>query len=215
MSYFNLPLTTNVNRFIPKNAFDTVTNSKQKKKFAEVIDKISWLNKISKETVNLTGTEIQEIQIFEVKLKEKIYPKALLDIIDKSIPYPIVFVLEFQDEILISTSKKHNHLLNQDKAVLDWSFSSSWFTVSKSTYQFNLKISLDYVYNLLCAQLSNYPNLNLEINEIIEFDKNKKTLQKQISELENAIKVEKQFNKRVELNIALKHLANQYLKFKK
>ena len=35
MSYFNLPASTIVNRFIPKNAFDDYTNTKQKKKFVE------------------------------------------------------------------------------------------------------------------------------------------------------------------------------------
>ena len=122
MNYFNLPISTNVNRFIPKNAFDAFTSAKQKKKFTDVIDKITWLNKLSKETINLTGKEVLELQIFEIKLKEECYPKDLLDIIDKSIPYQIIFVLSYHDIILISTSKKHNHPLNQDNAVVDWSF---------------------------------------------------------------------------------------------
>lgn len=206
MSYFNLPTSTDVNRFIPKNAFDAFISAKQKRKFAEVIEKITWLSKLSKETINLTGTEIQEIQIFEVKLKEQVYPKDLLDIIDKAIPYPIVFLLEFQEQILISTSKKHIHVLNQDNAVLDWSFHSDWIAHSASAYKLNLKLNLDYVYANLCSQLSNYPETSLSINKIVEFDKNKKGLQKQIADIENAIKVEKQFNKKVELNIKLKKL---------
>ena len=42
--------------------------------------------------------------------------------------------------------------------------------------------------------------------EKVEFDKRIKFLKKQISELENTIKSEKQFNKQVELNIKLKGL---------
>lgn len=63
---FNLPKSTEVNKFIPKNAFDTYTNAKQKKLIAEKISRITWNNKISFETVNLRGSSIEEIQLFEI-----------------------------------------------------------------------------------------------------------------------------------------------------
>ncbi len=210
MSYFNLPISTNVNRFIPKNAFDAFTNAKQKKKFIDIIDKITWLNKLSKETINLTGKEVLELQIFEIKLKEECYPKDLLDIIDKSIPYEIIFVLSYQDAILISTSKKHNHPLNQDNAVVDWSFATNWFVTTENSYQLNLKISLDFVYADFCSQLSNYTQEQKDITKIIDHDKYLKGLKKQIADLKKAIKAEKQFNKKVELNIQLRLLTEKY-----
>jgi hypothetical protein len=203
MSYFNLPPSTIVNRFVPKNAFDEFTNSKQKKKLADVVDKITWLNKLSKETINLPGTEVSEIQIFELKVKEAIYPKDLLDIIDKVIPYQIVFVLSYEEIALISTSKKHFHPLNHDKAVIDWSFSTGWFNSSTYDYQFNLKISIDFVYADFCSQLSKYAREQKDISNIIEYDKIIKGLRSKISALENAIKSEKQFNRKVELNLQL------------
>lgn len=203
MSYFNLPISTSVNRFIPKNAFDAFTNAKQKKKFTDVIDKITWINKLSKETINLTGKEVTELQIFEIKLKQECYPKDLLDIIDKSIPYQIIFVLAYQDAILISTSKKHNHPLNQDNAVVDWTFTSTWKILSENKYGLNLKISLDYIYSDFCSQICNYPNEQKEINKIIEYDKILKNVRKKIIDLENAINSEKQFKNKVELNIEL------------
>lgn len=209
MSYFNLPISTIVNRFIPKNAFDEFTNAKQRKKFTEIVDKITWLNKLSKETINLSGSEITEIQIFEVKLKEQVYPKALLDIIDKSIPYQIIFLLSYQDSVLLSTSKKHHHPLNQDNAIVDWSFSSGWITSSTNTYQFNLKINIDFVYADFCSQLSNYGKVHKGILSIIEYDKTLKGLKKQIADLKSAIKSEKQFNRKVELNLQLSQAKDQ------
>lgn len=206
MSYFNLPISTTVNKFIPKNAFNAFTNAKQKKKFTDVVEKIIWLNKLSKETINLTGKEMEELQIFEIKLKEECYPKDLLDIIDKSIPYQIIFVLSYQDALLISTSKKHSHHLNQNNAVVDWSFATEWFMATENNFQLNLKISLDYIYADLCSQLSNYNKEQINIDKIIGHDKYVKGLKKQIAELKKAIKAEKQFNKKVELNIQLHDL---------
>ncbi|WP_018611853.1 DUF4391 domain-containing protein [Segetibacter koreensis] len=203
MNYFNLPASTIVNRFVPKNAFDEFINSKQKKKFADVIDKITWLNKLSKETINLTGNETSEVQIFEVRLKEAVYPKDLLDIIDKAIPYQIVFVLSYKEVALISTSKKHHHPLNEDKAVVDWSFSTTWFNSSDNNYQFNLKISIDFVYADFCSQLSNYAREQKDLSDLIEYDKKIKELKTRISAMQSAIKNEKQFNRKVELNLQL------------
>lgn len=215
MSYFNLPISTNVNRFIPKNAFDAFTNAKQKKKFTDVVEKITWLHKLSKETINLTGKEIEELQIFEIKLKEACYPKDLLDVIDKSIPYPIIFVLSYQDTILISTSKKHSHPLNQDSAVVDWSFATEWFLTAANGYQLNLKITLDFVYADFCSQLIGYSKLHNGIWDIIDYHKKVKELKTQINNLERAMKIERQFNRKVELNILLKSLKLKYIETSK
>ena len=50
MSFFNLPKQTQVNKSIPKNAFDSYINSKQKKLFVDIIERIRWTNKLSVET---------------------------------------------------------------------------------------------------------------------------------------------------------------------
>lgn len=213
MRYFNLPISTIVNRFIPKSSFDSFANTKQKKKFTDLVDKITWFNKLSKETINLSGKEISELQIFELKLKEQVYPKDLLDIIDKSIPYPIIFILSFQDTILLSTSKKHLHPLNQDNAVIDWYFKSEWFLANENNYQLNLKINIDFIYADFCSQLSNYSKEQKDIATIIEYDKTIKGLQKQIADLENAINSENQFNKKVEMNLLLSHTKSQLSSF--
>jgi hypothetical protein len=211
MSYLNLPISTNVNKFIPKNAFDAFTNAKQKKKIADTIEKITWSNKLLKETINLTGKEIIEIHVIEIKLKEEIYPKDLLEIIDKSIPHHTIFVLSFKDFILFHTAKKHQHLLGQDICIIDWSFATKWFLASENIYQLNLKISLDFVYADFCSQLSNYTQEEKDITKIIYHDKHIKGLKKQIALLENYIIAEKQFNKKVELNIQLRELSIRYL----
>lgn len=209
MSYLDLPISTIVDRFIAKNAFDKYINANQRKKFVELIDKITWLNKLSKETINLSGKEIPEIQIFELKLKEQVYPKDLLEIIDKAIPYQIIFILSYDDYILFSTSKKHDHPINKDNSVIDWTFSTKWIMPLENNYQLNLKISIDFIYADFCSQISNYKKEQKDIFNIINYDKTVKGLKKQITDLENAITTEKQFNKKVEFNLQLKKVKHQ------
>ena len=47
MNPFILPPTSEVNKIIPKNAFDIFTNSKEKKQFSEFVNKMIWLNNIN------------------------------------------------------------------------------------------------------------------------------------------------------------------------
>ena len=73
---FNLPKSTRIQKVIPKNAFDSYTNTRQRKLFSEKIQRITWTNKIAFDTVNITGVDISEIQVFKIELKEKIVIKV-------------------------------------------------------------------------------------------------------------------------------------------
>jgi hypothetical protein len=203
MSITNLPLSTSINRSIPKNAFDKYTNSKQKRIFIDSIEKIKWSNKIASETINLPAIDIKEIQVFEVHLKEKVKIKEVLDIIDKSIPYHIVFFLYFKEFVMISTSKKHPHVTNEDIAVIDWTFETEWILIKDLNIKFNLKQNIDFIYSDLCFQINGNVNEDKNIIEIIALESQIKSLKHQISRLESVIKNSKQFNKKVELNLEL------------
>jgi len=205
MSFFNLPKQTQVNKSIPKNAFDTYINSKQKKMFVDIIDKIRWSNKLSVETINLEGKEISEIQIFQVALRKKENIEKLLEIIDKSIPYHIIFILTFDNVVMLSVSQKHLHPTNENNTVLDWTFKSAWFTRDEMSYKLNLKESLDFVIKDFCIQLSGKDeDSDLSLNDIVEKETQIEKLEKEINTLRSQIKRSKQFNRKVELNSILK-----------
>lgn len=87
MDFFNLPKSTKFGKVIPKNSFDAFTDTKQKKAFSDCIKRITWTNKLSKETINLIGKDIEEIQVFRIELKQKVEISKLLEVIDKAISY--------------------------------------------------------------------------------------------------------------------------------
>lgn len=212
MDYFILPSTTKVNRVIPKNAFDKYTNTRQKKLFSDLIARITWTHKLSPQTINLQAKEIQEIQIFQVELKTKTDIQAVLAIIDKAIPYTIIFIVEFDDSMFISTSTKHAHPVNEDNSVIDWTFKTDWFLKSENKYSLTLKKSLDSVYQDLCVQISGKPTMaNKPIEVLIEFKREILILEKEIARLKTGIKNGKQFNYKVDLNIKLKEVEKQLL----
>ena len=205
MSFFNLPKQTQVNKSIPKNAFDSYINSKQKKLFVDIIERIRWTNKLSVETINLEGKEISEIQIFEVALRQKDNIEKLLEIIDKSIPYHIIFVLNFEDQVKISVAQKHLHPTNENNTVIDWTFKSEWLNKDLIKYQLNLKGTLDSVIKDFCIQLSGKKeDVDLSLNELVEKESQIEKLEKEINKLKSQIKRTKQFNQKVELNALLR-----------
>ena len=201
---FELPANTVVNRNIPKNAFESYANSKQKKALTSVVSKIRWLNKLSSKTINLDRKDIKEIQIFEVSLKQKESISEITNLIDRVIPYNIIFIIRFENEIRVSTSQKHKHPTNEDQAVVDWTFSSEWTDNESFTFRLNLQQSLDFVFSDVCFKLSGKQlDSQSDIKSLIAFEQRKKQLTDLIQKLESTIKTCKQFNKRVELNLEL------------
>jgi hypothetical protein len=201
MDFFNLPVRTKVGRVVPKNAFDEFTNTKHKKLFTDCIQRISWTHKLSKDTVNLNAGDIKEIQVFKVELKQKSEILKILEIINKSIPYHIVFWVEHDREAYISISLKHPHPTNDDIAVIDWTFNSEWFNIYKNNYVLNLKGSLDAVLKDLCVQILGKPELGEQsLVSILKTQQEVDRLKKEISKLKSAISKSKQFNEKVDLN---------------
>ena len=198
---FDLPKHTIVDKSIPKNAFDNYINTQQKKLFSEYINKIRWTNKLSTSTTNLPSKEIEEIQIFNIFLKKKGDIITLLEIIDKSIPYHVIFTIQFENEILLSVAKKHSHPTNENNSVIDWVFQSEWLNSDKFKFNLKLKESIDFILVDICSQISG--DKDKTIDELVQSNLEKQSLNKQIAKLHQQIISCKQFNMKVELNIEL------------
>jgi hypothetical protein len=207
---FQLPDSTIVNRVIPKNSFDNFSTSSQRKQMSEFIQRITWCNKLSTETTNLNSKNIVEIQIFLIELKEKKKIDNLISLIDKFIPYHILFVVKFENQYYNSISKKHPNPLNENVAVIDWVFKTDW--TENMIIKFNLKKSIDFVFEDLCNQISNPKTERVDLDILVEFDRKNKQLEKEINTLNNAILSCKQFNKKVELNLKLIKLMDELKK---
>lgn len=210
MELFSLPHTTKVNRVIPKNAFDSYTTAKQKKLFTDLIARITWTHKIATDTVNLEAKEITEIQVFRIELKAKEDIQPVLDIIDKAIPYHIIFVVEHEHLIYLSTSTKHPHPVYEDNAVIDWTFKTDWHAPAENRYVLNLKKSIDAVYQDFCIQLSGKTSMAPQsIQELVAYKKQASALEKEIARLRSGIANSKQFKDKVALNLKLKAVEEQ------
>lgn len=200
---FNLPTRTIVNKTVPKNAFDHIATAKQRKLFSTYIDRIVWQNKLSAETINLTGNAVQEIQVFQLVLRKKENIAELLAVIDKAIPYPILFSVTYDEEYFLSLSSKRPNLNGTQMSVIDWTFVTSWRNLNDQPYGFALRRNLDFILLDFCLQLSSTDHRFESIQELCSYEQKRKELELKVSKLTSIINRAVYFKEKVQLNIEL------------
>jgi hypothetical protein len=209
----NFPKSTELRKNVPKTSFyqKVDMNSTTKKKFQDYISSIYIINKLSKDTINIKSSkEVEEILVFQIVLKDIGYLKKIEDvllIIDKSIPYPILFVLIVgKKEIMYKIAyKKRNHIY-EGNSVVEVYLSLKEFNFQKSIYNsLNLKIFYEKIIRLFLGK--SYKDL--EIEEAVQRYKYLKQLKKELIVLEKKIIKEKQSDKKYKLYEKIKNIKKE------
>lgn len=207
----NLPKSTEFNKRIPKQKFYDNLNvtAAIKQIFVEQIKTIFWKNKISPSTTNLAeGKTVTEIEIFEIKLNTPALDESILKLIDKGIPYHILFILSYDDKFQLWIGYKEK--LDRTTAFkVGQYYHTEWSGNPEIVIQ---GLDMDKVYENFVRQiagdsLSNGGNESLQ--ESVQRQQEKENLKKQIDKLAKAVNKEKQFNRQIELNQQLKMLKKQ------
>lgn len=193
----NLPKTCEVNKILPKKVFYEKANisSSIKEEFVDKVEKIYWKYKISESNINISKTDkIEEIQVFEITLKEKNEIKNVIRVITKAIPYPILFKLMYNEGYIYAIKFEEDILY------------STW----NEDIDFQIKgFDLTEVYNNLVRQIAKLDDTKKELQEDIDKLKQIQELGKQIAITQNKMHKEKQFNIKVEYNKQLMELRNK------
>jgi hypothetical protein len=192
-----LPKEAFVNKFIAKTKFyeKANLNSKLQKEFVDKVQKITWKYKLAESTIGIAKTEaVTEIQVFEIELKKQVFPKNVLKVIDKSIPYQILYRFVYEGNVAYGITLKENTSV-ENYYFCDWN--------KEITFDFS-GIDLEKVYQkLVKAFIRGEAQNKGSFSEIINVDNKIKALEAEIAALENKISKERQFNRKVEINKVL------------
>ncbi len=209
-----LPKNTEFNRRIPKQKiYENIQVSPAlKRSFAEKIKAIYWRNKIAPSTMNLAhGDSVNEIQVIEVRLAAPQPDTAVLKLIDKAIPYQILFLLEYEGRYQAWIAYKETAAKGSNAVRVDAYYHTDWL----SEQDIHLKaegLNIDAVYENFVRQIAGEA-LSAEspepLKEAVERDLQKQKLQKQIAVLEKRMWNEKQYNKQVQMNEQLRQLKKE------
>ena len=91
----HLPKSTEINKFVAKTNFYKRANITPKiHDFIEQqLDRITWVNKVAPTTMNISSGDVVEFQVFHIQLKTPDLDNVVPIFIQKSVPYPILFII--------------------------------------------------------------------------------------------------------------------------
>ena len=192
-----LPKECEVNKFLAKKIFYEKVNisTSIKQEFVDKLEKITWKYKISENNINVSKTEnVEEIEIFELVLKEKYDTKNIVKVITKEIPYPILFDIKCNDEFQYAIKYEDNI------------FFSKWNDNIKFDF---LGLNLEIVYENIVKLITNIDSSTNNVKQELDRKQEIQKIKNEIIKLENQMKKEQQFNKKVELNKKILELKNK------
>ena len=203
----DFPTKTFFNKPVPKNKFYEHLDVKPalKKVFVNQIEKIVWRNKLSPATLNVQpGTRVQEIQVFEISLKSSPLDEAALKLIDKGIPYHILFLLKHDDLYMACMGYKDL----SDKTISQY-FKTDWMSLDELPLQTS-GVTLDDVYDGYIKQINSRLDTDsaMSLKDVIRDDAQRAKIERQIARLEAQMRTEKQPRRKFELAQTIQKLEN-------
>ncbi|WP_373082187.1 DUF4391 domain-containing protein [Fusobacterium animalis] len=160
MEIFNLPKECKIDKNIPKEIIykNAEADEKLKRVFIDNVEKIRFMYLLNFSNSNIQDYKndkerFEEIDFIKIILKERGKENIISKLFHQLIPKSTVIILEFKNEILISTSNKRT---DKEKIILEEVFNSNWVDLEN-------KMLKDLEYKKL-----NSTNLKLFYENIIE-----------------------------------------------
>jgi hypothetical protein len=210
-----LPKSTEFNKRIPKQKFyeNLDVSPALKKVFVEQVKIIYWKNKIATTTVNLApGTDVTEIEVFEVKLNAQTLDESMLRQMDKEIPYHILFLLEYEGKYQAWIGYKEAAASGNNAFKVNKYYHTDWMDEEKLPLKLE-GLNIDAVYENFVRQIAGDKLQATETGESLKDsvarDEEIQALKKQIDALQVKIRKEKQLNRQVEMNTEMKRLRKE------
>ena len=209
-----LPKSTEFNKRIPKQKFyDNLSVTPAiKKAFTEQIKIIYWRNKLAATTLNLApGEQVIEIEVFEVKLTSPALDENVLRLIDREIPYHILFLLEYNGKYQAVMGYKEAAGSGKAAFKVEHYYRTEW--LSEKDLPLHLEgLTIDAVYENYIRQIAGEGLSSVEditLKESVEQQERREQLEKRITALEARMKKEKQLNRKMELKAEIKKLQSE------
>ena len=173
--------------------------------FVNEIAAIVWRNKLSPETLNVQpGSRVLEIEVIEIMLKGESLNDSVLKLIDKGIPYQLLFMLKRGEEYQLCIGYKET-----ETASVKEYFKTDWMSFEALPLQIT-GLTLDEVCDNFIRQV--HGNLQAadsgDLKAELEVTKEEEKLQKRIAQLEKKLLTEKQFKKQMAIRAELQELKN-------
>ncbi len=206
----NYPKQATFGRVLPKNKIYEHSGAKTRLKdlFVEQVEQIVWQYKLAPETINLPAKPgVPEVQVFRIVLKTPELSVDVLKCIDGAVQFPIVFELEHEGKIKVTAAHKRPSEADASKWVVSDYFSTAWMPANSDRDQMPVVLDLAGLYEALLQRLIPLaPRAQESFAALVERLEGMRTKQREIEKVRAKLAKEKQFNRKVEINAALRQM---------
>lgn len=208
---FAYPKQTELNRQVPKAKIYAHGRLSKgvKELFVAGLDDITWKNKMSPETLKMPARGgINEIEVFELKARTPDLGWEVLDAIDRSIPFPILFQITYADSIRFAASYKRPNEADSNKWVIEGKFMTSSQRIEAPRLPLPVSLDLETLYRkLVQAHIPLQPRDGEATSDLIHRFQQIEAKRRELRQIEAKLRNELQFNKKVQLNAQIRSLS--------
>jgi hypothetical protein len=210
---FAYPKQAEFNRIVPKNKIyaHAKPSKRVRELFVSQVGEILWKYKLSPETINLPARHgITEIQVFEIALKTPELDEAVLQTMDRAIPFPLLFQFTHGDHIRFAASYKRPSDADSSKWVIEASFQTEPQPMNAERPPLPVALDLAKLYEQIVRRhIPLPPRVGESLAEQVARFQAIESKNRERQQLEARLEREKQFNRKVELNAALRSVSHE------
>ena len=204
-------------RVLPKNKIyeHSGANTRLQRLFVEQVDQIVWQYKLAPETINLpVRPGVPEIQIFSIQLKSTELHEDVLRCIDGAVQFPILFELNQgqgdQAKTRVVAAYKRPSDADASRWVLSSYYATDWMPATIARIAMPLVLDMGYLYAALLQNLLPLPARPQEsLLEWVARVELVATKRREVEKTQARLAKEKQFNRKIEINTALRQLKTE------
>ena len=205
---FDYPKSAAFGRVLPKNKIYEHADAKTalKELFVGEVDQIVWKYKLAPETINLSATKsVTEIQVFAISLKVATLHTDVLRAIDRAIPFPLIYELSHAGRSQTVAAFKRPSEADGAKWVVSDYFMADWTPSDTPRIPLPVALDLSSLYDkVLTALMPVQPLVQENIQARVARVEAIKAKEREVERIKGQLAREKQFNRRVSINAALR-----------
>lgn len=212
-AFIGYPAQAAFGRTLPKNKVyeHSGANTRLKDLFVRQVEQIVWAFKLAPETIRLPARPgVPEIQVFSLQLKTPELHRDVLRCIDGAIPFPILFELAFEGRTQVVAAYKRPNESDASRWVLSDYFATDWLPANCQRTAMPVALHMGGLYEQLLHRLiplSARPQETLA--ELVARVEQAQAKQRELDKTTARLEKEKQFNRKVEINAAVRQLKSE------
>lgn len=124
-------------KIFKKHFYELDLNATDKKAFVQDIDKITWSYTLKPETINVAGytddeREYLEVAVIEVVLQSEKRRKRIGEVIQRSIPYPVLLLFVHEDGVALNVAEKRVSRSDSSKIIVEACHDTPWLVAGNT-----------------------------------------------------------------------------------